>query len=304
MHTVEHVLAAVAALRDRRRRRSRSTARSRRSWTAARRRSSTRCARPGIDASSAGSAQYLALRAPVRVVDGESVYEAHAVGRPRAGRDDRLSASADRAAAVRRYASRAESFARELAPARTFGFVREVDALRAAGLIKGASTAERRRARRRRGRREHAALARRVRATQGAGLRGRSRARRARACGRASSRTNRVTAERCRSCARCKQALSRESTGARNRRDHEGAAAPLSVPARGPDPRDRGREADRRHQERHDQRAVLSGAFPRASDHAGRADHRGDGAGRRHAAHGRRAAIRRPRSCTSRRSTT
>ena len=30
-------------------------------------------------------------------------------------------------------------------------------------------------------------------------------------------------------------------------------------------------EARRRPEERHDQRAVLSGAFPRASDHAGRA---------------------------------
>jgi UDP-3-O-[3-hydroxymyristoyl] N-acetylglucosamine deacetylase/3-hydroxyacyl-[acyl-carrier-protein] dehydratase len=34
-----------------------------------------------------------------------------------------------------------DSFRRELAPARTFGFTREVEALRAAGLLKGASTA-------------------------------------------------------------------------------------------------------------------------------------------------------------------
>jgi UDP-3-O-acyl N-acetylglucosamine deacetylase len=38
------------------------------------------------------------------------------------------------------YAVTRESFARELAGARTFGFVREVDALRAKGLIRGAST--------------------------------------------------------------------------------------------------------------------------------------------------------------------
>jgi 3-hydroxymyristoyl/3-hydroxydecanoyl-(acyl carrier protein) dehydratase len=41
-------------------------------------------------------------------------------------------------------------------------------------------------------------------------------------------------------------------------------------------------------EERHDQRAVLSGTFPRPSDHARRADHRGDGAGGRHAPHGAR----------------
>src|SRR6185503_11144268 len=34
---------------------------------------------------------------------------------------------------------------------------------------------------------------------------------------------------------------------------------------------------------------VLSGSFSGASDHARRADHRGDGAGRRHAVDGRRA---------------
>src|SRR5206468_10503254 len=40
-----------------------------------------------------------------------------------------------------RYCVTPAGFANELAPARTFGFVREVDALRAAGLIRGASTA-------------------------------------------------------------------------------------------------------------------------------------------------------------------
>ena len=50
-------------------------------------------------------------------------------------------------------------------------------------------------------------------------------------------------------------------------------------------------KAGRRHQERHDQRAVLPGTLSRASDHAGRADRRGDGAGGRHAADGRGRAI-------------
>ena len=40
------------------------------------------------------------------------------------------------------------------------------------------------------------------------------------------------------------------------------------------------------HQERHHQRALLPGALSGTSDHARRAHHRGDGAGRRHAAHG------------------
>jgi UDP-3-O-acyl-N-acetylglucosamine deacetylase len=41
------------------------------------------------------------------------------------------------------------------------------------------------------------------------------------------------------------------------------------------------RAADRRHQERHDQRAVLPGSLPGPPHHAGGAAHRGDGAGRR-----------------------
>ncbi len=79
------------------------------------------------------------LRAPVRVVDGESVYEASPADalflevtidfpHPLIGKQ--------------RFASpvTAERFARELAWARTFGFVREVEPLRARGLIRGAST--------------------------------------------------------------------------------------------------------------------------------------------------------------------
>jgi len=87
-----------------------------------------------------GRPDYLELRETVRVIDGESVYEAHpsralhldvtidfphpAIGRQRGC-----------------YAVTSERFAKELAPARTFGFVHEVEALRAMGLIRGASTA-------------------------------------------------------------------------------------------------------------------------------------------------------------------
>jgi UDP-3-O-[3-hydroxymyristoyl] N-acetylglucosamine deacetylase/3-hydroxyacyl-[acyl-carrier-protein] dehydratase len=79
------------------------------------------------------------LTKPVRVVDGQSVYEAHPaealelaveidfphplIGRQRFG--GRITTAL---------------FARDLAWARTFGFIREVEPLRALGLIKGAST--------------------------------------------------------------------------------------------------------------------------------------------------------------------
>jgi UDP-3-O-[3-hydroxymyristoyl] N-acetylglucosamine deacetylase/3-hydroxyacyl-[acyl-carrier-protein] dehydratase len=93
-------------------------------------------------APSAGAAPvaWLDLAEPVRVIDGESVYEAFPApslaldvtvdfAHPLVGRQ------------TGRYDVTPESFARELAPARTFGFVREVEALRAKGLIRGASTA-------------------------------------------------------------------------------------------------------------------------------------------------------------------
>ncbi len=90
-------------------------------------------------ATQVGKPQYLTLRTPVRVVDGESVYEAH----PCDALD--LSVTIDfshpligRQAC--RYTVTPEVFAREIAPARTFGFVREVDALRSMGLIRGGST--------------------------------------------------------------------------------------------------------------------------------------------------------------------
>jgi UDP-3-O-[3-hydroxymyristoyl] N-acetylglucosamine deacetylase/3-hydroxyacyl-[acyl-carrier-protein] dehydratase len=87
-----------------------------------------------------GEVQWLELAEPVRVIDGESVYEAFPAEaleldvvidfpHPLIGRQ------------VGRYRVTRESFASELAGARTFGFVREVESLRAKGLIQGASTA-------------------------------------------------------------------------------------------------------------------------------------------------------------------
>ena len=90
-------------------------------------------------ATSRGQAQYLTLRSPVRVVDGESVYEAF----PADTLDLSVSIEFPHPLIGRqecRYAVTPEVFAREIAPARTFGFVREVDALRSRGLIRGGST--------------------------------------------------------------------------------------------------------------------------------------------------------------------
>jgi UDP-3-O-[3-hydroxymyristoyl] N-acetylglucosamine deacetylase/3-hydroxyacyl-[acyl-carrier-protein] dehydratase len=86
----------------------------------------------------AGAVETLTLYRSVRVTDGDSVYEAHPA----------LALELDVAIAFphpvigaqqARYVVTPETFARELAPARTFGFVREVEALRSKGLIQGAS---------------------------------------------------------------------------------------------------------------------------------------------------------------------
>jgi len=90
-------------------------------------------------APSGGSVEYLELAEPVRVIDGESVYEAYPADElsvevtidfphPLIGRQ------------AGRWVVTRESFARELSRARTFGFVHEVESLRAKGLIQGAST--------------------------------------------------------------------------------------------------------------------------------------------------------------------
>jgi UDP-3-O-[3-hydroxymyristoyl] N-acetylglucosamine deacetylase/3-hydroxyacyl-[acyl-carrier-protein] dehydratase len=103
-------------------------------------------ARPFLDAlaaagieQQAGEPEWLELSEAVRVIDGASVYEAYP--------SDRLSLQVTidfpHPLVGRQTGSwevTRESFARELAGARTFGFVREVEALRAKGLIQGAST--------------------------------------------------------------------------------------------------------------------------------------------------------------------
>jgi UDP-3-O-[3-hydroxymyristoyl] N-acetylglucosamine deacetylase/3-hydroxyacyl-[acyl-carrier-protein] dehydratase len=85
-----------------------------------------------------GEVRYLCVRRSLRITDGESVYEAHPAS------ELELDVSIDfphpvigRQRAAYRLTS--DAFMRELAPARTFGFIREVEALRAKGLIKGAS---------------------------------------------------------------------------------------------------------------------------------------------------------------------
>ena len=81
----------------------------------------------------------LRIREPVRVVDGDSVYVVH----PSDGLE--VDVSIDFAhpligAQSGRWRVTEESFATELAGARTFGFMREVEMLRAKGLIQGASS--------------------------------------------------------------------------------------------------------------------------------------------------------------------
>jgi UDP-3-O-[3-hydroxymyristoyl] N-acetylglucosamine deacetylase / 3-hydroxyacyl-[acyl-carrier-protein] dehydratase len=90
-----------------------------------------------------GEVEYLRLAKPVRVVDGDSVYEAtpsedlvlrvridfpHALIGVQEGEWTLTSGESTMA------------FARELSPARTFGFMHEVEALRARGLALGGST--------------------------------------------------------------------------------------------------------------------------------------------------------------------
>jgi UDP-3-O-[3-hydroxymyristoyl] N-acetylglucosamine deacetylase/3-hydroxyacyl-[acyl-carrier-protein] dehydratase len=79
------------------------------------------------------------LTSPVRITDGESVYEAV----PAAGLELEVSIDFPHSLIGRQTFGgkmTAPFFARELAFARTFGFMHEVEPLRARGLIKGAST--------------------------------------------------------------------------------------------------------------------------------------------------------------------
>jgi UDP-3-O-[3-hydroxymyristoyl] N-acetylglucosamine deacetylase / 3-hydroxyacyl-[acyl-carrier-protein] dehydratase len=85
-----------------------------------------------------GVADELRLTECVRVVDGESVYIAHPS--PHLELDVSITFAHPLVGAQRgRWIVNEESFAAELAGARTFGFVSEVEMLRSKGLIKGAS---------------------------------------------------------------------------------------------------------------------------------------------------------------------
>jgi UDP-3-O-[3-hydroxymyristoyl] N-acetylglucosamine deacetylase / 3-hydroxyacyl-[acyl-carrier-protein] dehydratase len=86
-----------------------------------------------------GEPEYLTLTEPLRVIDGNSVYEAHPANEltldvtiefphPVIGRQSA------------RYVVGRESYRDQMAAARTFGFLHEVEELRAKGLIQGAST--------------------------------------------------------------------------------------------------------------------------------------------------------------------
>ncbi|MEO6864418.1 MAG: bifunctional UDP-3-O-[3-hydroxymyristoyl] N-acetylglucosamine deacetylase/3-hydroxyacyl-ACP dehydratase [Gemmatimonadaceae bacterium] len=86
-----------------------------------------------------GEAQYLTLSEPLRVIDGNSVYEAHPAA------ELSLDVSIEFPHPVighqsGRYVVGRESYRDQLAAARTFGFVTEVEELRSKGLIQGAST--------------------------------------------------------------------------------------------------------------------------------------------------------------------
>ncbi|HEY9449392.1 MAG TPA: UDP-3-O-acyl-N-acetylglucosamine deacetylase [Gemmatimonadaceae bacterium] len=86
-----------------------------------------------------GAVRYLNLPGPLSVTDGESVYEAL----PASSLSLKVTIDFPHRLIGRQscdFAITTDTFARELAPARTFGFVREVEALRAKGLIRGGST--------------------------------------------------------------------------------------------------------------------------------------------------------------------
>lgn len=86
-----------------------------------------------------GEVKDLRLTECVRVVDGESVY----VARPSDNLDLEVTIDYPHpliGPQTGKWRVTAETFASELAPARTFGFMHEVEGLRAKGLIKGAST--------------------------------------------------------------------------------------------------------------------------------------------------------------------
>ena len=94
-------------------------------------------ARAGL-AALEGQPEILTLTEPVRIIDGESVYEAF----PSQGLELDVTIEFPHPMIGRqstRICVNRESFASELSGARTFGFVEEVESLRSKGLIKGAS---------------------------------------------------------------------------------------------------------------------------------------------------------------------
>ena len=90
-------------------------------------------------AANGGRPEWLVLRKSIRVVDGESVYEAH----PSLSLEIDITIDFPHALiGLQRgeFHVTPEVFSRDIASARTFGFLHEVEALRAKGLIQGAST--------------------------------------------------------------------------------------------------------------------------------------------------------------------
>ena len=87
----------------------------------------------------AGEVEYLDLETPVRVTEGESVYDAY----PADALSLDVTIEFPHALIGRQHGTFAitpAAFVAELAPARTFGFAHEVELLRSRGLIRGATT--------------------------------------------------------------------------------------------------------------------------------------------------------------------
>ncbi len=158
-----------------------------------------------------------------------------------------------------------EGFGRELAGARTFGFVEEVEALKAKGLARGASTANAVALTKDGVVGYHAPLGRRIRPPQGRRHRRRPRPHRRPGAGPHHGHPPQPQGQR---RAGAGPGADRAADGRRghgHRPDPRHHPAPLPLPAGRPDHRGRRQRTDRRHQERDDQRAVLPGPFPRPS---------------------------------------
>jgi UDP-3-O-[3-hydroxymyristoyl] N-acetylglucosamine deacetylase/3-hydroxyacyl-[acyl-carrier-protein] dehydratase len=85
-----------------------------------------------------GEVHFLTVRHPLTLTDGDSVYEVH----PSPELELNVTIDFPHATIGRQQASyrvTRDTFAKEIAPARTFGFLQEVETLRGMGLIKGAS---------------------------------------------------------------------------------------------------------------------------------------------------------------------